>query len=46
MKRDYIKPTMRVVGIQPARIICTSGQVQSLGGDEFIWGGGGSGPGR
>ena len=38
MKKQYMKPAMRVVKIQQQHIICTSSGVQSLSNDEgFIF---------
>lgn len=52
MKKEYMKPTMRVVKMQHQGIICTSGDVKSVQSsfddpeDDFIWGGGGTEQGR
>lgn len=48
MKKEYIKPDMRVVRIEHQQIICTSDLVSNVNsGDTGIgYGGGGSGPNR
>lgn len=54
MERVYMKPIIQVIRLQHSGLICTSGgqlnSVQTTGfdnpEDEFIFGGGGNGPGR
>ena len=47
MKKIYSKPSMTVVKIQHQGIICTSGEVENVGGNAgFGFGGGGNGPNR
>ena len=48
MKKNYQKPSMKVIKIQHQGIICTSGTVTNVeSGDTGIgFGGGGSGPSR
>ena len=52
MKKEYMKPTMRVEKMQYQSIICTRGRVKSVQSsfddpdDEFIFGDGGTEQGR